>query len=107
MPAPCPYCGAKEDYFYRIEMRDPMKCPRCGRTDTHYHDGVQKPAACGPLIGFWARLFRWCWLKNPHIHCSCSVCGGKWISPPVGAKGEIMLTKPKKPKNRYQRDPVI
>ena len=34
-------------------------------------------------------------------------CHGKWIAPPVGAKGEIMMAKPKKPKNRYQRDPVI
>lgn len=103
---PCPYCGA-EDYLWLDMTGSSTHCSKCGKVTSHEHAGVLIPVACGPLIGFWVRFFRWCWLKEPHLHCSCSVCHGKWLAPPVGVKGEIRMVHPKKPKNRYQRDPVI
>jgi ribosomal protein S27AE len=99
----CPYCGTGVDLSQHYG-----KCHKCSMTDPHYHEGVQKPKACGPRAGFWTHLFRWCWLKEPHLHFGCDYCGGNWIGPPVGVQGEPTLTKkPTKHQDRYHRDKVI
>jgi hypothetical protein len=103
----CPYCGIKPAYFYNGATVHPHRCPICERADTHVHEGVMVPKACGPLISFWVRLFRWCWLKEAHLHCYCSNCHGAWITPPAGVKGDPILKKPTKVKSRFERDDVI
>ena len=105
-PVLCPYCGAKP-YLHFNFFKEPNKCPRCELRDVHNHEGVLEPKACGPFTNFLIRLFRWCFLKEPHLHFNCSRCHGKWVTPPIGVKGEPILKKPVKPKTRFEREDVI
>lgn len=99
----CPYCSTGVALSQHYE-----KCPKCSKTDPHYHEGVQRPKACGPRAGFWTHLFRWCWLDVPHVHFECDYCGGNWIAPPIGVPGEPILTKkPTKHHDRYHRERII
>lgn len=99
----CPYCSTDMALSQHYGP-----CSKCTKSDPHYHEGVQKPKACGPRAGFWTRLFRWCWLEVAHLHMSCDYCGGDWISPPIGMEGEPILTKkPTKHHDRYHRERVI
>lgn len=101
----CPYCGTDMAFYHPYYNGS---CTKCLNTNPHYHEGVQKPKACGPRAGFWTRLFRWCWLKDPHLHFECDYCGGNWIAPPIGVGGEPILTKkPTKHYDRYHREKVI
>lgn len=73
----CPYCVAPRQYHY--DVREQLPCKVCGNCATHTHFGITHLVACGSLIGLWARLFRWCWTRGPHMHRACSACGAHWI----------------------------
>ncbi len=60
----------------------------CGSVCGHNHKGVLRPKACGQLIGFLRRLWRWCFVKTPHLHFRCTACGARWVT--MSRRGAIL-----------------
>lgn len=75
-PHLCPFCGAGRDFWHDHGTY----CDVCGSANGHRHYGVQSRGCGKGVASLLARLWRWCWRSEPHVHHRCTVCGARWGS---------------------------